>query len=247
MQNRTSSFNEARLNLICLPFAGGSRYSYRKFERVTPAFLNLVTLEYPGRGMRMKEPLLTTTDLLVEDLFSQAEHLFDRPYAIFGHSMGGLLSFLLSRKIVKLGRNPPAHLFITGTPGPSTFVDPKRHYLLEKSAFLKKIRELHSGLDEIMCNDEVLDYFEPVLRADFQAYETYMHAGLPPLNIPFTLITGTEEGLQEEDILAWQRETRWKVDFNRMPGNHFFIFEHTGKIMEVIYRKLYSTFSNLSL
>jgi surfactin synthase thioesterase subunit len=58
------------LNLFCLPFAGGNKYSYRGYGERAPSFLNIVTLEYPGRGARLKEPLLSNIKDLVNDMYS---------------------------------------------------------------------------------------------------------------------------------------------------------------------------------
>jgi len=228
-------------NLFCLPFAGGNKYSYRGFVDKAPGFLNMITLDYPGRGARMNEPLPADNEELVNDLYNQVSPLVNNgEYAIYGHSLGGLMAYLLTRKLIENGLNPPCHLFITGTTGPSAIsrTEKKRH-LLEKKEFFEEIRELDGMPEEILNNEELLFYFEPILRSDFKVSETYIHQDNPPLDIPVTVITGTEEDMELADIQLWQKETSHQVDFKRMPGKHFFIFQHTYKIIEIISRKLY--------
>ncbi len=228
--------------LFCLPFAGGNKYSYRDFVEKAPSFLNLVTLEYPGRGARMRDPLIVDISELTDDLYRQISPLIkdDQPYAIYGHSLGGLMTYLLTLKLLENNHKAPIHLFITGTSGPSSIsrTEKKRH-LLEKKEFIEEVRILDGMPEEILSNDELLLYFEPILRSDFQASETYVYQERPPLNIPVTVITGTEEDMEPEDIQLWQKETTYGVDFKRMPGKHFFIFQHTYKIVEIISKKLY--------
>ncbi|MBC9909496.1 thioesterase II family protein [Chitinophaga varians] len=229
-----------KINLFCLPFAGGSKYSYRLYEEHLPSFLNLIPLEYPGRGTRMSEPLKEDIRQLVHDLYLQVEHKLDRaPYAIYGHSMGGLLCYLLARKIREEGRMPPVHLFITGTSGPAALsrTEKKRH-LLDKKSFIEEIRNLNGSPDEILQNDELLDFIEPILRADFKVSENYAHTRQEPLDIPVTVITGTREDMKPEDIRLWQQEARNPVDFRRMPGHHFFIFKYPYEIVSIIAKKL---------
>ena len=93
--------------------------------------------------------------------------------------------------------------------------------------------------DEILENEELLYYFEPILRSDFKISEEYVYEERVPFNIPLTVITGTEEDMELEDIQLWQKETTMVVDFKRLPGKHFFIFEHVFRIIEIISRKLY--------
>lgn len=108
------------LNLFCLPFAGGNKYSYREFKAKAPAFLNIITLEYPGRGARMNEPLSTDITYIVNDLYDQIRTLIDKvDYAFYGHSMGGLVAYLLTIRIIENNHKQPLHLFITGTSGPA--------------------------------------------------------------------------------------------------------------------------------
>src|SRR5688500_17851913 len=108
------------ITLFCLPYAGGSKYAYRAFETVAPAFLKIQTLEYPGRGNRRSERLEPDRPRLVDGLYEQICTKADgNAYGLYGHSMGGLVAYLLARKLVARRHSPPAHLFITGTTGPS--------------------------------------------------------------------------------------------------------------------------------
>lgn len=229
------------IQLFCLPFAGGNKYSYREFAEKAPSFLSLITLEYPGRGTRMKDPLVSDISEVVNDMYRQISPLIgDQPYAIYGHSLGGLIAYLLTLKLMENNKMLPVHLFITGTTGPSSIsrTEKKRH-LLEKKEFIEEIRELDGMPEEILNSEELLHYFEPILRSDFKVSENYIYQQHPPLNIPVTVITGTEENMELADIQLWQKETTHPVDFKRMPGKHFFIFQHAFKIVEIISKKLY--------
>ncbi|MES2731618.1 MAG: thioesterase domain-containing protein [Bacteroidota bacterium] len=229
-----------KINLFCLPFAGGNKYSYRKYEEKSPPFINLIPLEYPGRGSRVQEPLLGDVTELLDDLYQQIKSRVDRgSYAIYGHSMGGLMACLLARKVIENGHSSPLHLFITGTTGPSALSrkDKKRH-LLGKKEFMEEVKSLNGTLEDILQNEELLEYLEPILRADFKVIESYNHTEIPPLDIAITVITGTQEDMTMEDIYLWQKETSAAVNFIRMPGNHFFINQYPFEIIQVIARKL---------
>jgi surfactin synthase thioesterase subunit len=228
------------IKLFCLPFAGGNRYSYREFTAKAPSFLKVIPLEYPGRGNRVHEELVTRVEVLVEDLYAQVKNVLDqKEYAFYGHSMGGLLSYLLTRKITGQGHRPPLQLFITGTEGPSAPVkEEKKKHALDKQAFFAELKKFAGIPEEILQDEDLLDFFEPILRADMEATETYVYTRQAPLEIPITVITGSEEDMEPEEIRLWQHETSCQVDFRRMPGNHFFILDHSARLLEIITQKL---------
>lgn len=228
------------INVFCLPFAGGNKYSYRGYREKAPSSINFISLEYPGRGARIREPLLTDADAIVNDLYLNIAAIADKQdYAIYGHSLGGLISYLLTRKLIENSHNPPIHLFISGTTGPSSNsrTEKKRH-LLPKDEFIQELKDLQGMPDEILNNEELLEYCEPILRSDFKISENYTYKNCDPLNIPVTVITGDEEDMETEDIELWQKETKHIVDFKRFPGKHFFIYNHARDIVQIISNKL---------
>ena len=81
--------------LICFPFAGGSATSLLPLTNYLKDDFSVKTVNYPGRGSRITEPLIYNLNDLAEDVFKQIENLLKPPYYLFGHSMGGLLIFLI--------------------------------------------------------------------------------------------------------------------------------------------------------
>jgi surfactin synthase thioesterase subunit len=227
------------LNLVCIPFAGGNRYSYRPLLDLMPTQINVVPLEFPGRGCRSSESLLTDMGAIVNDLYARiSEHTKHGNYAIFGHSMGGIVAYLLARKIHDYGDRGPVHVFITGAPAPSAATrSDKRSHLLSKFEFIRFVNSLGGCQPGILDDEEMIDYLEPILRADCMAVETYKHGQSFLLNIPLTIITGQEEKFGSEDLFLWARES-YKIDFITLPGNHFFIFSSAEELLEIINQKL---------
>jgi surfactin synthase thioesterase subunit len=207
-----------------------------------PSFLNFLPLEYPGRGTRIHEALRTDIHAIVDDLFDKIKVNLGVDYALYGHSMGGIITYLLAKKVIAAGCRPPLHLFITGTPGPASDRERKKSlYLLNKTEFLEEVGKLRGLPDEILADSELVDFFEPVLRADFKVSETYLYEETEPMDVPITVITGTEEDMKQADIRLWQRESSYEVDFRVMRGHHFFIFSSTAEIVNIIVRKLISS------
>ncbi|MBD0254871.1 MAG: thioesterase [Cytophagales bacterium] len=226
------------VQLFCLPFAGGNKYSYRHFERLAPRGLSVIPLELAGRGSRSHEPLATSLAVLTDDVFGQIRHKLNQPYAIYGHSMGALLGYLLTRKIIEEKCNQPLHLFCTGAGGPSRPLDEPPRYALPKLQFIDKIREMGGSPDEVLNNEVLMNFFEPILRADFEAVDTYTYRETEPFDVPVSVITGLNERITREEAMLWQQETTRKLYVKHLPGNHFFIFDHQSEILEIITNKL---------
>lgn len=84
--------------------------------------------------------------------------------------------------------------------------------------------------EEILTNNELMVLFEPSLRADFKAIETYVYEKKNPLKIPLTVFIGNKDRVTWEDAKAWQDESAHAVDIKEFEGNHFFIFQHKKEI-----------------
>ncbi|GAA4316727.1 alpha/beta fold hydrolase [Mucilaginibacter gynuensis] len=227
---------EKKLNLLCLPFAGGSKYAYRELFTNIPSIFNVMVFEYPGRGTRINEDLCADAATIVDDLYKQALTIIHKgEYAIYGHSLGGMLAHLLALKLVENNQPLPVHIFITGTPGPSApSRTTKKRHLLPKKEFIAEVKSLGGMPDEILASEDMLDFLEPILRNDFKLSETYNYSNKPALNIPLTVITGTDEDLEKKEILLWEKESNSGVEFIEMEGNHFFILQHQAAILQTI-------------
>ena len=228
-----------KIKLFCLPFAGGNKYSYRSFLASCPPWIEPITLEYPGRGERIREPFLTDINKLAADILDQIEKTTSSMvYAFYGHSMGALIAASVLQKISQERLALPNHVFVSGCAGPTSQKRNKKRYLLEKKEFVQEIINLHGSPAEILHNEDLLDFYEPILRADFTACETYEHRLIAPLNISFTVITGTEEDLELKEIGLWELETIQPVRFVQMDGDHFFILKKQSQIWQVISKEL---------
>ncbi|MBC8757073.1 thioesterase [Kordia sp. YSTF-M3] len=218
------------VNLVCLHFAGGNKYSYTPLEAFLDRNIKLITLELPGRGRRFQEPLLTNVNEVVNDLFEQLKNNVTKPYAIFGHSMGAILTHLLTRKIVESEFANPIHLFVSGARAPKIKRLPPFYHDLPKDEFVDKIRKMGGCPEEILADDELMALFEPPLRADFKAIETYEYKKQEPLKIPLTVFIGNKDKVTWEEAKAWQDESTHTIDIKEFEGNHFFIFQHKKEI-----------------
>jgi len=204
------------MNLFLVPYAGGNRYSLNYIRKCIPAGVSPHPLELPGRGPRIDEPLLDDLGDMVDDLYAQALPFMDGPYAVFGHCMGGLLAFLLARKMVIEQGPLPAHIFVAGCKGPSAFSGPRNKEPDQEE--LKRMLYNSGTAPELIANADFFGMVEPVMRADLHGFYHYIYEAFSPLNLPLSVIIDERNHLKEEEAGSWQRETVLPVKIYRMPG-----------------------------
>jgi external thioesterase TEII len=221
--------------LVMLPFAGGNAYSYRSMLKYLPDSFDVLCPELPGRGAYSEQSLMTNlVDLSAYVLENWLKPIsLDRPYVLFGHSMGAILAHILLGDLERAQLNLPVHLFVSGRGGPSC-PDMRGESVAALSSpdFRKKLRAMGGTPDEVLENDELMDYFEPILRADFEAVANYTYRPSPAHDVPITVFFGDEEEITEESALLWGKETISRITLRKMQGDHFFIFRHSLEIME---------------
>ncbi|MDM8524238.1 alpha/beta fold hydrolase [Desulfococcaceae bacterium HSG8] len=224
--------------LFCIPFSGGSFYSYRELEKSLSHAVKVAAVDMPGHGRRMGDPLLTDAYEIAEDLLTNIKAELGEPYAIYGHSLGAKVTYLLAKKIVEKGYPRPRHLFVSGSGGPPTRIKEKDLYLLPKQEFFDKMREYGGTPEEVLAEGDLMDFMEPILRADFQAVGTYEYKNGLRLDIPITVMIGSDDNVTRSEALTWQEVTTREIAVRQFPGGHFFIFDHLTEISSIICQEL---------
>ena len=87
------------LRLICFPYAGGGPSLFRGWPLELSQQVEVCAVQRPGREARMKEPPIGDLRRLVVELADAIEPSLDRPFALFGHSVGGLVAFEFAREL----------------------------------------------------------------------------------------------------------------------------------------------------
>ncbi|MGE5398807.1 MAG: thioesterase II family protein [Ignavibacteriales bacterium] len=229
------------IKLFYIPFSGGNAYSYSGFKKYLPGNIEFCSLELPGRGKRITEPLLYSIETMTEDLFMQLESSIDGCYAIFGHSLGALLGLHLCRHISNKGKNLPLILFLSGHTAPSLLKQDNKHNLPDDK-FINMLREMDGTPEELLTDKGFLKFFLPVIRADFQSISDYCYTPRnSPMDVPITVMLGSEENVSDEEAAAWQLETDNEISIHRFSGGHFFIFNNVDEICNLISGKIEGT------
>jgi medium-chain acyl-[acyl-carrier-protein] hydrolase len=218
--------------LVCLPCAGGSANNFRSWQQYT-TMLDVVAVELPGRAARFTEPVITSVDRVVDYLVPELDRL-DRDYALFGHSLGGLIAFELGRRVRELGGRGPRALFVAGCPAPDVPIPPPL-YDLPRPELLAWLTSIGGIDEEVIRTPQLLDVVLPTLRADLAMMDMYAHRAGAPLPWPIFVFAGDADPVVDpRDYLGWSAHTTAECQIETMVGSHFFIDEHVPEIIRRI-------------
>ncbi len=227
---------QARVRLFCFPYAGSGVAIFRQWVELLPSYVELCAVQLPGRESRLREPLYTQLDRLVEACTEQLLPQLDLPHAFFGHSMGALIAFETARQLRRLGAPMPVHLFVSGRRAPQ-LPDPLPALSgLPTPSFLNELRLRYQGVPDVLVQDtELMQLFLPIIKADLQMVETYTCTDEPPLSMPLSCYGGLQDHTHSQaDLDAWHLQTQNTFRSERFEGGHFYFQQNRLLLPRVI-------------
>jgi medium-chain acyl-[acyl-carrier-protein] hydrolase len=222
----------AAVRLVCFPFAGGTAQSFRAWVR-TPG-IEVVAVEYPGRGTRWGEPPPESLGALVGRLAGELPGLWTGGFAFWGHSFGAGVAFELARLLRARGGPLPCRLFVSGARPPHL---PSREpiHALADVEFLRELRGFGGMPPEVLAHEELLELMLPILRSDFRLYERHDYRDEPALPIPISAVGGLADvEVPVDEVLEWQRHTSRSFRPRFLPGGHFFAWETPDRVADLL-------------
>jgi len=235
---------EAHLRLFCAHHAGGSAQYFDPWPAGLPAEFEVYGVNLPGRGLRRIEPLVRDLATIVTALADEMEQYLDRPYALFGDSIGALVSYEVIRELQRRGAPLPVRLFASGMVAPQiVWWDPDAplHKTADAALFDGLVHDA-GMLDAVsLANDELRQVMLPVLRADLEMAETYAHQPGPPLAVPITASRGDDDTLlTPEQLEGWSALTGAEFEHLTFPGAHFYSQQSQPEVLAMIADRLRS-------
>lgn len=228
--------SEAAVRLFCFAHAGGSAASYRLWPQGLPSWIEVLAVQLPGRATRLGEPPIGDLELLIDSARRALEPMMDRPYALFGHSMGAVLAGELARSMCTDGARAPSHLIVSGR-RPARLMDalPPMNGLSD-DAFVAEINHRYGGIPkEIMEHPDVLALLLPGLRADIRALETFNPAPRSPIACSIAALGGSADPLTTRAHMeAWRDETTGAFRMRMFEGNHFYLEPRRSEVLAEI-------------
>lgn len=214
----------ARLRLFGLPYAGGGTSIFHGWSAGLPPEIQFCPIQLPGREERLMEPPFVRLDPLVQTLTDILGPHLGRPFALFGYSMGALVSFELARELRRQSLPGPRCLYVAAHRAPQLpDPDPPIHHLPDPE-FLSELRRLNGTPEAVLQHPELRALLLPSLRADFALCETYVHTWEPPLECTIVAFGGLlDHRASRTELERWRSQTVGSFSLRMLPGDHFFL------------------------
>jgi surfactin synthase thioesterase subunit len=224
-----------RLRMYCFSYAGGSAASFTPWQSMVNRQVEICAVQLPGRGMRFREPNVDSLPLLIEQLAQAVVPKDKMPFVFFGHSMGGLIAFELTRYCKRHRLASPKHLFVSGCDAPQHRKPSRRLHELDDDGLINALKDYNGTPPEILCNREIMELVIPSIRSDFTMVETYRYNADRPLDLPITVLAGKSDvHLSPLQTQGWQRETTHRCDLKWFDGDHFFINSERQAVLDCV-------------
>lgn len=225
---------DAGMRLVCLPYAGGGASAFWPWSEDLGPSVEVWSVQLPGRERRYAEPPLTSMADAVPPIADALASRIQPPFALFGHSMGGLLALETAQSLQRRGGPTPVRLFVSGTRAPQLPATGDAHILDDRQ--LERWLVTLGGLPkDLRADRQLLAMILPTVRADLELCGRYEHRPQPPLSCPIVTFAGADDALAPaEDMAGWAACTTGGFSLTVIPGDHFFVHQHRRSVTSVI-------------
>ena len=238
------------LRLVCLASSGNSEDMYTAEctgARRAPSPLlawcrahqvEILAVQYPGRGSRNKEPCLRSArDMAMAILNALGSRLEGSPWGVLGHSVGCLVGY----ELVQLAKHrpslsPPQVFIAAAFTAPGICVSRRPwtpNARLDDEAFAAEVRAW--GASEALFEPTIWNLYLPLLRHDYTMFDTAPEFSITTertLMCPVVAQWATRDSrISESHVREWAEVTAEGVPFvaEAITGTHMFPLDKENK------------------
>lgn len=227
------------LQLFCFHHAGGAASAFATWQRTLGSAAQVLPVQLPAREGRLADPRPADLAALVEDLVSELGDHLRAPFAFYGHSMGALTAYALTRALADRGAPLPVLLAVGAYRAPDRaglLTDVPRMSSAEVARLLVRI----GGMSEMLLDyPEWRDAATDMVREDLRLCHSYRHVPGPPLPTPIAAFAGATDPLMTPDEAnSWADHTTAGFTLHTVPGGHLFLRESTPLLLTALRRAL---------
>lgn len=227
--------------LICFAHAGGGSTLFSPWRNAFGAEVEVCPVVLPGREARMGEAPCHSMEELIGPLMESLLPEMDRPFALFGHSMGSIVAFEVARRAEAAGR-PLRQLLVSGRRAPHLRSRRPPVHTMENAAFLAAIGGLGGTPPQVLQDEQLFRTFMPSLRADFELNERYSPLTGRTLRCDIAAFMGRDDSeVNESELMAWREVSAGAFAHHLLAGHHFYLLDQPQRLLALVARHLRST------
>jgi medium-chain acyl-[acyl-carrier-protein] hydrolase len=205
-------------------------------------------VQLPGRESRLAETPFTEVGAMLAAMTPPLLPALDLPFVFFGHSMGALVSFELTRHLRRCFGLQPSRLMVSAHCAPHLPDTRPPIYALPDKLFKEEVLKFMGTPPELFADEELTRIILPLLRADLTVCETYRYEDEDPLSMPIAVFGGTQDdGVEPDQLEAWCELTTAPCSTHTFDGGHFYLRESQPALLEKMSSLLTRTANTLRL
>lgn len=215
----------AAVRLFCFAHAGGGAAFFRPWRRGLAPDIDVRPVVLPGRESRLRELPYRRIEPLLEPLCAALMPHLDRPYALFGHSVGAILAYEVARRFSAGGGSPaPLCLLVSGRRAPRLATSRRLFGPLTEAELLVAIGALGGTPPEVLEEPRLVGALLPALRCDLELNESYRPLPGPRLRCPVAAYMGAADPeVDRSELLSWHEESSGGFTMRVFAGDHFYL------------------------
>lgn len=231
---------ETDYKLFCIPYAGGGATVFRDWQKYLGDEICVCPVQLPGRENRMGEPLVSDIHMLADMIYEGIKDEIGERFSVFGHSMGGMIAYEVTKRIIERSGKKPDVLFMSAT----SLTRRKKEYPvseLDDNRLFEYLQNLGGIDNELLKNEKIkqmyIEAYFPIIKNDYDLIEKYTCE-------PYKLDCKIRAFAGNDDIEISNIETseieKFTNDFSMkfFDGGHFFINDKTDEVCKEIIREV---------
>ncbi|ACB53109.1 polyketide synthase [Crocosphaera subtropica ATCC 51142] len=219
---------QANYRLFCLHHLGGNASLFQKWSSELEPKVEVVPLQILRKSQNINQTNENQFHLLIEAMEKVLAPYLDKPFAIYGHSMGAIMAFELAQKLSQTQGKLLQHLFVSSSFSPQKI----NRVLKENQLSLEEILNVSEIPEEIRQDSSMMEEITSIFQVDLQLLKSYVYTKNSPLNCPISTFGGKGDPLiKQEDLLPWADHTHIGFRFMMFPGNHMFLMGKSHKLL----------------
>ncbi|BDD11789.1 hypothetical protein FUAX_42210 (plasmid) [Fulvitalea axinellae] len=236
---KSEKAENAKLRVFCCHPVGAGASMFGQFMYNAPEGVDLYAFQLPGRENRLDEPSHTDIFVAIDEMIDAALPYMDEPFALWGHSFGGIVMFEFARRLRERFDKHPVHFFASATIAPQLTHTWKSSTIISETAVREnteaRLLSLMSYIDDVEFVKQIL----PVMRNDMPMIMDYPYADKEPLACPVTVFSAEEdEVVTPAEMKPWEEQTASEFRQEIVHGDHWFLSRNKDFVLEVLARDL---------
>ena len=229
----------AATRLFCFAHAGGNAVAFRPWMAAAPPDLEVVAVELPGHGVRIAERPMADIGEVASAVRSEMGPYLDRPYALYGHSMGAAVAIVLAQLLAADPDVPSPFTLVVGGCAPAPDYG-KSSWCLSPGCSDEELigwmRRIDGTPPEVLAEPRLLPLILRLMRADLAVLDSWWrNHQAAPLPHPIRAIAGRRDSVAPAaKMTAWQAETAAEFSLTVVDGGHFFYSQATRTVLKLI-------------